>query len=356
MLRCGCFGVDCCGYLPIADPPIRPVHPCSMLGRLTAWVHSVPRVSIYSSAWEFEKLRSRWESICIAGQATIFQDFDWNLLAAKIFAHREAPFVVCAEASYGIAIIPAVRRCSDGSLRLLGEELFDYRNFLHNGDELVLRAALSALAQTQGALEVVAVQESERKSVMEELDLLPFTVAPSVNCAETSAEQFAEMHNRLGRNFRRFRKLGFDFKTYHGDSSELLRDIYTWKTAQDSASLFHDPGRVEFIVQAARMAPQCCEIFALERGPRLAAALVTWRDGDFRRFYTGWFDPEYGKLSPAMTLIYEVTRQSLASGLNSDYMTGEQPYKLRLATSSMPLYRLHATSEQLAALSETVAA
>jgi hypothetical protein len=34
-------------------------------------------------------------------------------------------------------------------------------------------------------------------------------------------------------------------------------------------------------------------------------------------------------------------------------MTGEQPYKMRLATSSVPLYRVHATPEQLAALDRT---
>jgi CelD/BcsL family acetyltransferase involved in cellulose biosynthesis len=310
----------------------------------------VPRVNIYSSARELEQLRSRWEFICGAGSATIFQEFDWNLLAAKIFAHREQPFVLCAESSYGIAIVPAVRRNSDGSLRLLGEEMFDYRSFLNVGDEAVLRDALSVLAQVQEPMEVVAVRESERRSVMEELDLLPFTVAPSVNCAETSAEHFAGMHNRLGRNLRRFRKLGFDLKTYHGDSSELLRDIYIRKAIQDQASLFHDPCRVDFIVHAARMSPHRCEVFTLECGPSLAAALVTWRDGMFRRFYTGWFDPEYGKLSPAITLIFEVTRQSLACGLNCDYMTGEQPYKLRLATSSLPLYRLKANPEQLASL------
>ena len=38
--------------------------------------------------------------------------------------------------------------------------------------------------------------------------------------------------------------------------------------------------------------------------------------------------------------------------MDCDYMTGEQVYKLRLATSSVPLYRLKATSKQLGALSE----
>ena len=60
------------------------------------------------------------------------------------------------------------------------------------------------------------------------------------------------------------------------------------------------------------------------------------------------FDASLARLSPAMCLICEVTRQSLEAGLNCDYMTGEQPYKIRMATGSMPLYRLTATSAQLA--------
>lgn len=316
----------------------------------------MPRVTICSSVWELENLRSRWEFIANVCQHTIFQDFDWNLLAATIFADRETPYVVCAEASYGIAIVPAVRRRADGTLRLLGEELFDYRGFLHSGDESVLRSALSALAQTQECLEIVAVREPERSTVMEELNLIPFHRAPFVALSELSAEEFAGRHNRLRRNIRRFQKLGFQFKKYQGDHSELLRTIYASKAAQHPASLFHDSARVEFIVQIARRMPQGFEIFVLENGSHLAAALVTLKDGNFRRFYTGWFNSDYEKLSPAMALIYETTCQSLAAGLNCDYMTGEQPYKLRLATNSTPLYRLLASSEQLAALGEVIAA
>ncbi len=42
--------------------------------------------------------------------------------------------------------------------------------------------------------------------------------------------------------------------------------------------------------------------------------------------------------------------ESLAAGLDCDYMTGEQPYKMRLATNSVPLYNVRATAEELAAL------
>ena len=96
--------------------------------------------------------------------------------------------------------------------------------------------------------------------------------------------------------------------------------------------------------------PDVFEVFTLENGETIAAAVVTLCDRGCRRFYTGWFAAEYQKHSPALALIYEITRQSLAAGLDCDYMTGEQPYKMRLATKSVPLYRARATSEELAAV------
>lgn len=310
----------------------------------------MPHIRIHTSTWELEKLRPLWESLCAQGQGTVFQNFEWNLLAARQFSDREEPFVVSAESSYGAAIVPAVRRLHDGSLRLLGEELFDYRAFLHDGDEDVLRSALAALAEAGGPLEVLAIRECDRLVLMNDLTLLPFTAAPSVSRGQVSAEQFGRMHNRLGRNLRRFQRQGFEVKVHNGTSADLVRTIYQAKAGHDPASLFHDPLRMEFMVEAARLQAEKCEIFTLESPTELAAALVTFRDDPVRRFYTCYFCVGHAKLSPSMTLIYEVTRQSLAAGLDCDYMTGEQGYKLRLATSSVALYRLRASTSQLARL------
>jgi len=95
--------------------------------------------------------------------------------------------------------------------------------------------------------------------------------------------------------------------------------------------------------------PHVFEIFTLENGKQKAAAVVTLRDGACRRFYTGWFAAECEKHSPALSLIYEVTRQSLAEGLDCDYMTGEQGYKMRLATDLVKLFKVRATAAELAA-------
>src|SRR5207253_6802278 len=119
------------------------------------------------------------------------------LLAADRFAKREEPFVICAESKRGAAIVPTVLRRGDETIRVLGEELFDYRAFLHDGDEAVLRAAVGALAELGRPMEIVALREADRDAVIDELEMAPFAAAPGVSCAQISAEEFAATHTRL---------------------------------------------------------------------------------------------------------------------------------------------------------------
>jgi CelD/BcsL family acetyltransferase involved in cellulose biosynthesis len=294
-------------------------------------------------------LRSLWQSLCAARPGTIFQDFDLNALAAETFAEREEPVVISAESSHGAAIIPAALWRHQRALRLLGEELFDYRSFLHQGDDEPLLVALDVAAELRRDIEILALREPDLSSVPEGLPLLPFSAAPATLRSQIGAEEFQANHNRLARNLRRLQRLGFELGVYDGANSRLLRSIYARKADQQENSLFHDPLRVQFMVAAGQLVLERMQIFTLERNGKLGAALVTLLDRGVRRFYTIWFAPEIAAHSPALTLIFEIARQSLAAGLDCDYMTGEQDYKLRLATSSVPLYRLKATTGQLAA-------
>lgn len=315
---------------------------------------SVLRIEVLRSAQELCALEPAWERLTAAGDATIFQDFGWNLLAAQMFAGREVPYVIWAHSSCGEAIIPAVLRHDDGrrSVRLLGEELFDYRTFLHAGDDAVLRCALGRLAELGCPLQIAALRQRDVDSVSAGLGLEPFTAAPGIAWDDVSVGTFSQSHLRLARNLRRIERLGFELKTYDGSQQKLLQTIYQHKAEQEPESLFLDPLRREFMARAAMLDPHRVEIFTLEDGSRLGAALVTLLDPGVRRFYTCWFSAEISKHSPALSLIYEVTKRSLADGLSCDYMTGEQGYKLRLATGAVQLFRLHATAEDLALLAD----
>jgi CelD/BcsL family acetyltransferase involved in cellulose biosynthesis len=306
---------------------------------------------IVRTAREMGSLRSLWESLYREGSYTIFQNFLWNLLALSAFSSREQAFVVCAHSPNGAAIVPAAVSRRTSAIQFLGEELFDYRTFLHRGDDTVLKSALAELAQLTAPLEIVAMRQSDAHPLYSGMTRQHFSAAPQIRRGDLNEDQFVSMHPRLARNLRRLNRLGFTLNVHNGDSSRLIRSIYQRKAEQDPDSLFRDKLRIDFLVNAAAITPEVFEVFTLECEERLCAALVTFRDGNLRRFYTGWFDPAYEKHSPGLTLIHEVTRLSLEAGLDCDYMTGEQPYKMRLATRSETLYRVRATSHQLAALS-----
>ncbi len=309
------------------------------------------KVRVATTAQELLELRPFWEELITDSGCTIFQNFDLNLLAAKMFAGREVPHVVCVMDSHGIAIIPAVIRLRDAVIRLLGEELFDYRTFLQVGDQEALRTALAELAKLKMPLDIIAMRERAIRGVCG-LSFTPFAGAPVVRCSDTDADQFNRTHHRLPRNLRRLSARGYEIRRYDGENPQLLREIYRLKAKQDPKSLFHDPERIEFMVNAALLQPELFEIFTLECEGRLGAALVTLRDGNVRRLYTGWFAPDLAKHSPALCLIHHVTCEALDQGMDCDYMTGEQPYKLRLATGSHQLYRLQATAQELARFSK----
>ena len=298
-------------------------------------------VSIACSPAGLELLRSRWERLYSPEQHTIFQSFAWNRLAAEVFRDRETPHVAHVENSTGAALIPAA--IAGGRITLLGETLFDYRDVLVVGDGQALRAAWRELARLRLPLRILAVRGGGNH--WSGFDLQPFSQAPCVGTKD--AGQFGA-HSRAGRLVRRLERKGAELKRYDGSAAELLRGIYRRKAAQSGDNLFAEPRRVEFVLRALALAPAAVDVFTFETANAVIAALVTLRDGHFRRFYTTWFDQAWAHDSPGTALLFEVTRQSLAEGLDCDYMTGTQSQKQRFATSSVPLFRVEASAEQLA--------
>jgi CelD/BcsL family acetyltransferase involved in cellulose biosynthesis len=302
-----------------------------------------------STPGELECLRPAWDALYRAGDYTLFQSFRWNYLAARAF-HTHTIRVVYRERQGSAALVPAA--VEGGRLGLIGEALFDYRDVLSSGDPGVIRDAWGQLSHFGLGFWFQALRGGSHLRQWRALgfELQPFASAPQVRRAECSADEFTSRHTRVARLLRRMQRAGAELRRYSGSASALVRSIYQRKAQQSLASgesLFADPARVEFMIAVSAAHPAACEIFALESGASLIAALVCFRDGGTRRFYTINYDPRWSGYSPGTVLLFEVTRQSLAEGLDCDYMTGEQPHKLRFATSCEPLFRVCASSERL---------
>ena len=308
------------------------------------------RLNIARSASEMARIAPLWNEL-LKGQAhTMFQSFAWNRLAAEIFRDRAAPYVVWAESDSGAAIIPAAINQADNRIELLGEALFDYRDVLCAGDHEMLRLAWQELAGLGKPLRVVSLERTDNR--WSEFPIARFAKAPMVDSSRVDESAFRLAHSRLGRQLRRLQRLGISLHVRSGRNTSAVRRLYECKRnrfAADSGNLFTDQRRCDFMVAAATMEGDRCEVFTLEKdGGALIAGLVTFRDGDIRRFYTIYFHPDWARYSPGIALLYEVTARSLAEGLSCDYMTGEYPYKLRLANASRPLYKVEMSAQELA--------
>ena len=309
------------------------------------------RTIIATSANDFHRLQPAWEHLQRSGGATIFQSFSWNWLAAGFFADREQPYVVLAESDSGMAIIPAAISPRNQEVTFLGEALFDYRDLLAAGDGGVVRAAWSAIAKLGLPVRICGLRGETVAHAWNSFHPQFFCNAPAIAAGQISADDFTDRHRRLGWRSRRLLRQGAVLRRYSGMSSDLVRWIYKQKARQfagDANNLFSDRARTEFMVCMARLQPEACDIFTVEAEGRTVAALVTLLEERTRRFYTVYHDAKWGHHSPGTVLLYEVTRRTLAEGLGCDYMTGEQPFKQRLATCAVPLFRAHASAAELA--------
>jgi CelD/BcsL family acetyltransferase involved in cellulose biosynthesis len=150
---------------------------------------------------------------------------------------------------------------------------------------------------------------------------------------------------------RRLAERRVELRRYDGSARDLIAWVYRAKSnqlAEDDSNLFREPRRRAFMMAACALDPAACELFTWEASGLPLAALLTFRDREVRRFYTVWFDSRWAQFSPGTALIYRVTLDALQAGLDCDYLTGEQPHKLRFATSFAMLYRVHVDAGRLA--------
>jgi CelD/BcsL family acetyltransferase involved in cellulose biosynthesis len=308
------------------------------------------RTTIIENTDDLKCICSIWQELAAQPEATMFQSYSWNETALKAFARRESPRVVLMESDAGAILLPCVIGQKCGTVHFAGETLFDYRNALVRGDESLWRHALEIVADWGLEFESKAFFGDDVRERWAGLPVKFFANAPGVRGANLSVDQFLALHSRLGRHSRRIRKQGAELRRHPGTNRALVSLIYDLKAKQEvPGNLFRDSLRREFMVEIAGRSEADCEIFTYETPGSLVAALLTFRDRTVRRCYTTYFDEKWAPFSPGQVLLFDVVAESLREGLDCDFMTGEYPFKNRIATEMVPLYRVRATTEELRA-------
>jgi len=303
------------------------------------------RVKVAQNAGEIEQLAPAWDAL-LTPDLTIFQSYRWNRLAADVFGDREQPHFIFAENDNGAAILPTVIEIQTQELRLAGEQMFDYRDYLGRGDGIATIHAWQELAALNLPMAIRAIRWPQ-DPIWDRMPQTFFTRAPRLSSDTITADEFPRRHSRAFSRLRKLERMGFDVRQYSGDSS-VAGNIYALRARQSmEGELFHDPHRVDFMVAACREEGSRCEIFTLEHGSTLAAALVTFRDAGVRRFYTIYYNHGWARFSPGVSLLFEISRRSLEQSLSIDFMTGEQAYKTRIADGAHDLFEVKAGASEL---------
>ena len=299
--------------------------PASLFSRLKK---AMAKVRIIERAKHLGSIASVWERLYSdKPDRTMFQQLDVNRAIATLFEEREHLYVVCVETADGAAIIPAcVRR---DCVSLIGEELFDYRDVLAD-DAHALDIAWREIESIGLEVKVKAVRGKRQWAAMQ-----PFTAAPFLPSTRRLSR-----NKDLERNLRKLVEAKCELKSL-ANESDLHSGVHTFyrlKGKQQAGSLFADPLRVEAMVKMVGLPALHPELHVITRDERTIAAVLTFVDGNVCRFYGTYFDQEWGRYSPGVSLLYRVVRQAQSRHLHFDFMTGEQPYKLRFASEVVPLY------------------
>jgi CelD/BcsL family acetyltransferase involved in cellulose biosynthesis len=307
------------------------------------------RVETLRSIQELDQLGAKWRWLEGQCDGTLFQSYELNRRVAEWFSARETPNVVVAESDSGMAIIPAVRRQHE--LGLIGETLFDYRDVLSAGDSTVLERAWQQLARSGMPLEVTALRGDANRARWHSLSPKTFCNAPTTRRRDLSAKQFVAVHKKSAKASRRLAREGLTLICRRSGLQSIAEWVYRRKAEWNghSENLFHDLQRQNLMLYIVNNDILDCDIWSYETSDgEVAAALVCFRHGQRRHFYTIHHDARWERFSPGQVLIFDVTRESLAEGLDVDFMTGEYAYKNRLATAKVPLYRVMASPGEMA--------
>jgi CelD/BcsL family acetyltransferase involved in cellulose biosynthesis len=287
------------------------------------------KVKIVENHTDMGRIKRYWDALYRSGDRpyTLFQSFTFNLIAARVFSDRERPYVVVAESDNGTAIIPACIR--KASLSLLGEELFDYRDVLADDGD-----ALEHAWREVDRLHLPMTVKATRGEI-DWAQSRPFTTAPFLPRGEK-----VRRIKSVERNLRLLHERGCVLmEIQESDKAQFVRRMYMLKARQRSGSLFIDPLRVEAV--AALSESDLARVHALKHDEDIVAAALTFTDGSTCRFYGTYYDPRWAVFSPGICLLCRLIQLAQEQNLDFDLMTGEQSYKLRLASGVVPLFTAH---------------
>lgn len=282
--------------------------------------------------------RRAWEQ----APGHFFQRFEPSLHWARIYAADGSLRVWVHEAGPALAAFTL----RQGQLELLGQGLFDYVDLIGTaspGAQQELARQLLDWKEWRRFDATGVPADSPFACFWEALqpEQAPFSAAPLL----VHPDQFHRGRARAARRLQQCLQAGWTLRQVRPcrERHALLQWILEQKEktlqARGGGNVLDAPAVCWLQAMVARE-PDMTELWQLHRGAEIIAGLLSWRSGSVRYAYTISYSGHAAAMSPGILLLYGVLCDSVAEGLQFDFLTGEQPFKLRFADAHRRLLRL----------------
>jgi CelD/BcsL family acetyltransferase involved in cellulose biosynthesis len=165
---------------------------------------------------------------------------------------------------------------------------------------------------------------------------------------EYRAEKAAAGSKIVSQADRKTRKLSREVGALRFEFDEadpvVLQQLMRWKSAQyrrtGAPDVFASRANAELVERIAdTRTPEFAGVLStLRAGGRLVAVHLGIRSGTVLHWWFPAYDPEFSHFSPGLVFILQLARESEHQGVGMlDLGRGDDPYKTRLMTSSVPL-------------------
>lgn len=226
-----------------------------------------------------------------------------------------------------------------GELRFAGHGLFDYLDLVGSPNPALELEAASLLARPAArAVHIRGVPASSAYGhFWRALDRFarPFSAAPLRPAGPAAAVGSTGLRAR-------WRRAGLELRAWtepsaRGEALEwLLRHKAAALAARGIANVL-GAAEARWLRAMVEHEPATAELWSLVRGSATVSVLLAWTTPCARFAYTIAYERQAASLSPGMLLLYAVVCRSMDERRDFNFLTGEQAFKLRLATGRDPL-------------------
>lgn len=175
--------------------------------------------------------------------------------------------------------------------------------------------------------------------------ITPFAAAPQLRRGAggaASVEEFARGHGRAEERLRQAERRGWLGRV---EQAAERRELLAWLLEQKQRRMeargetnVLQAGEAEWLGAMVGLGREAgVELWAYRRDGRPAAGLLTFLLPPVRYGYLLAFAAEMAAASPGITLLYFVLRATIGAGMDFDFLTGAQAYKLRFANATRRL-------------------